>query len=81
MMAIRFNDYFFATQFHPEADAVGIRSLLLKDEKKKEVVHEHGLDKYNEMLERLEDPDKITHTQNTIIPNFLDQAVLSLQKI
>ena len=35
----------------------------------------------NEMLERLEDPDKIMHTQNTIIPNFLDQAVLSLQEV
>jgi GMP synthase-like glutamine amidotransferase len=81
MMAIRFNDYFFATQFHPEADPVGVQTLLLKDEKRKEVVNEHGLDKYNEMLEHLEDPDKITHTQNTIIPNFLDQAVLSLQEI
>ena len=81
MMAIRFNDYFFATQFHPEADAAGVQNLLLKEEKKKEVVNEHGLDKYNEMLEHLEDPDKITHTQNTIIPNFLDQAVLSLQEI
>ena len=81
MMAIRFSDYFFSTQFHPEADATGVKLMLLKEEKKKEVVHEHGLDKYNEMLERLEDPDKITHTQNTIIPNFLDQAVLSLQEI
>ena len=78
MMAIRFNDYFFATQFHPEADAKGIKKLLLKEEKKKEVVYEHGIDKYNEMLERLEDPDKITLTQNTIIPNFIDQAVFSL---
>lgn len=80
MMAIRFNDYFFATQFHPEADAKGIKKLLIKEDKKKEVVFEHGLDKYNEMLERLDDPDKITHTQNTIIPNFLDQAVSSLQE-
>lgn len=80
MMAIRFSDYFFSTQFHPEADAIGIRSLLMKDEKKNEVVSEHGLDKYNEMLEGLEDPDKITLTQNTMIPNFLDQAVLSLQQ-
>lgn len=80
MMAIRYSDYFFATQFHPEADAVGVKSLLLKEDKKKEVVSEHGLDKYNEMLERLEDPDKITHTQNTIIPNFLDMAVLKLSE-
>jgi GMP synthase-like glutamine amidotransferase len=81
MMAIRFSDYFFSTQFHPEADAKGVKSLLLKEEKKNEVVSEHGIDKYNEMLERLEDPDKITHTQNTMIPNFLDQAVLSLQEV
>jgi len=81
LMAVRFSEYFFSTQFHPEADSKGISTLLLKDEKKKEVVNEHGLDKYNEMLEHLEDPDKITLTQNTIIPNFLDQAVLSLQEI
>jgi GMP synthase-like glutamine amidotransferase len=80
MMAIRFSDYFFATQFHPEADAAGVRGMLLKEDKKQEVVSEHGLDKYNEMLERLDDPDKITHTQNTMIPNFLDQAILSLQE-
>ncbi|WPU93564.1 GMP synthase [Mucilaginibacter sabulilitoris] len=79
MMAIRYNDYFFATQFHPEADANGMKTLLLKDEKKDEVINEHGEVKYNEMLARLDDPDKITHTQRTLIPNFLDQSVLSLQ--
>ena len=81
LMAIRFNEYFISTQFHPEADAAGMQVYLNKEDKKKEVVSEHGLDKYNEMLERLEDPDKISHTQNTIIPNFLDQAVLSLQEV
>jgi GMP synthase-like glutamine amidotransferase len=81
MMAIRFSDYFIATQFHPEADAAGIQMLLQKQEKKTEVVNEHGLDRYNQMLERLEEPDKIMHTQNTIIPNFLDQAILSLQLV
>ncbi len=81
LMAIRFSDYFFSTQFHPEADSKGISTLLLRDEKKKEVVNEHGLDKYKEMLEQLEDPDKVTLTQNTIIPKFLDQAVMSLQEV
>jgi GMP synthase-like glutamine amidotransferase len=81
MMAIRFNEYFISTQFHPEADAAGVKGMLLQSDKKAEVVNEHGEDKYNEMLERLDDPDKITHTQNTIIPNFLDQAVLSLQEV
>jgi len=42
------------------------------------MVQEHGLDKYNQIIERLDDPDMIAHTQNTIIPNFLDQAILNL---
>jgi GMP synthase-like glutamine amidotransferase len=81
LMAIRFNEYFFSTQFHPEADANGMRTLLLKDEKKQEVISEHGDVKYKEMLQHLADPDKITHTQQTLIPNFLDQAVMSLQGV
>jgi len=80
MMAIRFSEYFISTQFHPEADALGMKNWLSKEEKKKEVVSEHGLDKYNDMLEHLDDLDKIVHTQATIIPNFLDQAVLSWQE-
>ena len=60
--------------FIPKLDAAGMKIYLAKEDKKKEVVSEHGIDKYNEMLERLDDPDKIAHTQNTIIPNFLDQA-------
>jgi GMP synthase-like glutamine amidotransferase len=81
LMAIRFNEYFFSTQFHPEADASGMRNLLLKDEKKQEVINEHGDVKYKEMLQHLADPDKITHTQKNLIPNFLDQAVMSLQGV
>ncbi|RFZ91838.1 GMP synthase [Mucilaginibacter conchicola] len=81
MMAIRFSPYFFATQFHPEADAHGMSLLLQRDDKKADVISEHGEAKYNEMLERLEDPDKIVHTQHTIIPNFLDEAVLKYQKL
>lgn len=80
MMAVRYSEYFVGTQFHPEADAQGIKNWLLKPEKEKEVIDEHGRDKYNQMLEFLEDPDKLMLTQNTMIPNFLDEAVLSLQE-
>ena len=81
MMAVRYSDYFIGTQFHPEADPDGMKGMLLRPEKKKEVVDEHGLDKYNQMLELLEDTDKLLHTQNTMIPNFLDEAVGSLQEV
>lgn len=80
MMAIRFTPEFFATQFHPEADPVGIKSMLLRDDKKDEVINEHGEAKYKEMLERLDDPDKIALTQKTIIPNFLNEAILGVER-
>ena len=80
MMAIRFSEYFVGTQFHPEADATGMRAYLITDEKKQEVINEHGETKYNEMIERLEDPDMIMFTQDTIIPNFLDGAVMMLRQ-
>jgi len=81
MMAVRYSDYFIGTQFHPEADPAGMKGMLLKPEKKKEVVDEHGLDKYNQMLELVDDADKLLHTQNTMIPNFLDETVMSLKEM
>jgi GMP synthase-like glutamine amidotransferase len=80
MMAVRFNEYFIGTQFHPEADPFGMEAYLLTEEKKREVIDEHGAEKYLEMIERLEDPDMIMLTEITIIPNFLNQAILSLQE-
>jgi imidazoleglycerol phosphate synthase glutamine amidotransferase subunit HisH len=34
LMAIRFNEYFIATQFHPEADATGMKLMLQREIKK-----------------------------------------------
>jgi GMP synthase-like glutamine amidotransferase len=80
MMAIRFSDYAIGTQFHPEADPEGMKTFLLQDEEKQQVIEEHGIKKYNSMLLHLDDPDKIILTQNTIIPNFLNQAILNLRE-
>ncbi len=74
IMAIRFNDYFFGTQFHPEADAIGMRMYLQTEEKKKAVIDSHGEDKWRSMIDHLSDPDKIMFTHNHILPNFLRQA-------
>lgn len=80
MMAIRFNPYFLGTQFHPEADPNGLKTHLQGAEKKQQVIQDHGLQKYEDMLQSLDHPQKIRLTQNTIIPNFLNQAISSLQK-
>src|SRR5688572_2518125 len=80
LMAIRFNEYFFGTQFHPEADPIGMREHLMKEEKKQQIIELHGEAKYNEMMEFLEDPQILERTQSQIIPSFLDQAINALQE-
>lgn len=75
IMAMRFNEYFFGTQFHPEADALGMSMYLQTEEKKKTVIENHGYEKWESMLKHLNDPDKISSTYSHIIPNFLNIAV------
>jgi homoserine O-succinyltransferase/O-acetyltransferase len=78
IMGMRFNDYMIGTQFHPEADAVGMSMYLQTEEKKKTVIAEHGAEKWHSMLEHLNDPDKIMWTYSHILPNFLTLAIESL---
>ncbi len=81
VMAIRFNEYMIGTQFHPEADAIGMSMYLQTEEKKKTVIENHGEEKWASMIEHLNDPDKILHTYKHIIPNFLKVAVESMQMV
>ncbi|MBL7870243.1 MAG: GMP synthase [Cyclobacteriaceae bacterium] len=71
VMAIRFNEEFMGTQFHPEADAIGMRMYLLREDKKAIVIEKYGEKKYWNMLDHLTDPDKIMLTYTTVIPRFL----------
>ena len=75
VMAIRFDEAFFGTQFHPEADAGGMRMYLQRKDKKEDVIEKHGEEKYLQMLAYLNDPEKIMLTHDTIIPRFLMMAV------
>lgn len=75
VMSVRFNDYFIGTQFHPEADATGMSMYLQREDKKKTVIENHGEEKWKNMIEHLNDPEKIRWTYSHILPNFLNQAV------
>lgn len=75
IMAIRFTNEIFGTQFHPEADGEGMYRLFQKPEKKKVVIENHGEEKYFTMLDFLNDPEKIEKTEATILPNFLDDVM------
>lgn len=78
IMAIRFNEYFIGTQFHPEADAIGMSMHLQTEDKKKSVIENHGEAKWKSMIEQLNDPDKIMFTYSHILPNFLNIAAEAL---
>ncbi|MFT3701622.1 MAG: GMP synthase [Agriterribacter sp.] len=79
IMAVRFNDYMIGTQFHPEADAIGMSMYLQREDKKQSVIETHGEAKWASMIEQLNDPDKILWTYSHVLPNFLNQAVEHLQ--
>lgn len=75
VMAVRFNEYMIGTQFHPEADAIGMSMYLQTAEKKKTVIDNYGYAKWESMIEHLSDPDKIMFTYAHILPNFLCTAI------
>jgi GMP synthase-like glutamine amidotransferase len=75
IMGMRFNDYMVGTQFHPEADAPGMSRYLQREDKKQMVIKNHGFEKWQSMIEQLNDPDKILFTYSHILPNFLDMAI------
>jgi GMP synthase-like glutamine amidotransferase len=74
IMGVRFNPYMMGTQFHPEADAIGMSMHLQTEERKKLVIQDHGEEKWRSMVEQLNDPDKIMWTYAHVIPNFLSIA-------
>ncbi len=77
-MAIRFNPYMIGTQFHPEADAKGMSMYLMREDKKKTIIDNHGIEKWESMIQHLNDPDKIQMTNRHILPNFMKFAVSNI---
>ncbi len=77
-MAMKISDEIYGTQYHPEADAESMMYHLKQDENKKMVVDRFDEERYNQMLDYLEQDDKIKLTRKTILPTFLNNAIKSL---
>ena len=75
MMSIRFSEQVMGTQFHPEADAMGMKSYLLQEDKKAVIIDLYGEEKYLDMMHSLDDPERIMLTKKIILPNFLTEAI------
>jgi GMP synthase-like glutamine amidotransferase len=81
VMAVRFTPEVMGTQFHPEADGEGMLRYMLTDEKKVQVINNHGEDKYNEMVRLLSDPTTIEYTEAVIVPTFLRRALAHIRAV
>ena len=79
LMGFRFNEYMMGTQFHPEADAIGMSMYLQREDKKAAVIDDHGEEKWSSMIEQLNDPEKIMWTYAHVLPNFLSESVKQLK--
>lgn len=80
VMAIRFSSEIFGTQFHPEADAEGMTRYFEREDKKAIVIKKHGKKKYQDMLDHLDDNDKIMRTNQVLIPQFLKLATEAIDQ-
>ncbi len=74
VMAIRFSDEIFGTQFHPEADPDGMMTNLEDDTNRAAMIENFGVEKFLETVDRLNDEDKIVLTQKEILPRFLKHS-------
>jgi GMP synthase-like glutamine amidotransferase len=81
VMAIRFSEEIFGTQFHPEADPKGMLENLKDDKNKDAMIENFGMEKYLETIDRMDDPDKIVLTQSQILPRFLKHAAQQIMKL
>lgn len=75
IMAVRFSDEFVGTQFHPEAEPVSMEAYFKLEENKNKVIGSFGEEKYAEMMDRIDDPEKIELTYNTILPKFIQNSI------
>ncbi len=80
IMGIRFSQELVGFQFHPEADPVSFIENLKDKNKREKIIELKGKSKFRDMLEDLIDEEKIYKTNNTLIPNFLRNAVNKLMQ-
>lgn len=79
IMGIRFSDEIVGTQFHPEADPVSFLAHLKKPEIREKIIAMKGKARFRTMLENLVDESKIYKTNETLIPNFIENSIKKLR--
>lgn len=79
IMAVRVSPEIVGVQFHPEADPDAMRVHAIKPERKQDIIARFGAEKYQELMQRLDDPALLWRTRDTIMPRFLVNAIQQLR--
>lgn len=77
VMALRVSEEIVGVQFHPEADPVGMLHHFNRDPQRKSIIDKHGVEKYEQLIRRISDPEFLLPTYTTFIPAILKQAIRS----
>jgi GMP synthase-like glutamine amidotransferase len=75
IMGVKFNEYMYGVQFHPEADGLILDPYFNEEGTKKSIIDEFGIEKWNQIIESIKDPQKIETTFSLFIPNFLNKVI------
>ena len=75
IMAIKFSNKMYGVQFHPEGETNILLQFFMEDQMKNTIIEEFGIEKWEVIINKLNDPHKVTKTYENFIPNFLKRAI------
>lgn len=75
IMAIKFTDKMYGVQFHPEGEKNILHSFFNEDSVKKNVIEKFGQEKWEVIIDKINDPNKLPKTHENFIPNFLNMSI------
>ena len=78
IMAIKFSDKMYGVQFHPEGEKNILLEFFNETAMKNNIFEKYGEQKWNVIISKLNDPEKLPKTHAHFIPNFLNLAIGSL---
>lgn len=77
IMAIKFSEKIYGVQFHPEAAINELIIYFNEATTKQSIIDEFGKEKWERIINHLEETSPIHYTYTQMIPNFLDKAIQS----
>lgn len=81
IMGIEFTPEILGFQFHPEADAIGMKYYFSQETKMEGIIKAHGYKKYTRVMLRLEHEDKLPYTREKFIPKFINKIKEEYEKL